>query len=130
MKYLSLFSGIESASVAWQPLGWDAVGFAEIDPFCCKVLATRFTEVKNYGDVRNITKDTITEHFDLIVGGSPCQNFSVAGTREGLGGIHSCLATEFIRIAGEYKARWLLWENVPGAITSRGGRFCLYLSRT
>lgn len=113
MRYLSLFSGIEAASAAWQSLGWKAVAFSEIDPFCCKVLKAHYPNVPNLGDVRHINKENFNEQFDLLVGGSPCQNFSRSGNRQGLYGKDSWLAVEFIRIAKEYQPRWFLWENVP-----------------
>ena len=122
MKFLSLFSGIEAASAAWVPLGWQCVGFSEIDPFCCALLRERYPQVKNYGDVKALKGKEINEGFDLLIGGSPCQDFSVAGCRAGLSGKNSKLATEFVRIAGELHPRWIVWENVPGAFSTRGGQ--------
>ena len=84
MRYVSLFSGIEAASVAWEPLGWEPVAFAEIEPFPCKVLEKRFPDVPNLGDVWKIDWSPYVGAVDLVVGGSPCQAFSVAGRRRGL----------------------------------------------
>lgn len=123
MRYVSLFSGIEAASVAWEPLGWEPVAFAEIEPFPCALLAERFPEVPNLGDVVEIDwKEFLESHgtVDLVVGGSPCQSFSVAGRREGLAG-ESGLMFEYIRAVQELRPQWFVWENVPGALSSEGG---------
>jgi len=127
MNYLSLFSGIEAASVAWQPLGWQPVAFAEIEPFPCAVLAHHYPDVPNLGDVTKITDEQIAAlgQIDVVVGGSPCQDLSVAGKRRGLAGERSSLFHEQIRIFHAARhlcgARWLIWENVPGAFSSNGG---------
>ncbi|MDI4498756.1 DNA cytosine methyltransferase [Moraxella nonliquefaciens] len=83
MRYLSLFSGIEACSIAWQSLGWECVGFSEIEPFPCALLAHHYPDTPNLGDVTKITEQQIKdlEHIDLVVFGSPCQNLSVAGNR-------------------------------------------------
>lgn len=123
MRYVSLFSGIEAASCAWDGLGWEAVAFSEIEPFPCEVLAQRYPDVPNLGDIERIDwSDFIGKHgeVDLVVGGSPCQSFSVAGKREGLSGA-SGLMWEYIRAVRELRPRWLVWENVPGALSSEGG---------
>ena len=123
MRYVSLFSGIEAASVAWGPLGYEPMAFAEVDPFACAVLAERFPEVPNLGDVTKIDwGDFAREHGrpDVVVGGSPCQSFSVAGSRTGLEG-ESGLMWEYVRAIRELMPRWLLWENVPGALSSSHG---------
>ena len=120
MRYVSLFSGIEAASVAWEGLGWEPVAFSEIDPFPCAVLAERFPEVPNLGDITGIKWKRYRGKADLVVGGSPCQSFSIAGKREGLDGA-SGLMWEYVRCVREVRPRWLLWENVPGALSSSGG---------
>ena len=122
MKYVSIFSGIEAASVAWEPMGWEPVAFSEIDPFPSAVLAARYPRVPNLGD---ITKIDWSKHddcctADLLVGGSPCQSFSVAGSRTGLHGA-SGLMWEYVRAVRELMPRWLVWENVPGALSSSHG---------
>lgn len=128
MRYLSLFSGIEAATVAWHPLGWEPVGFAEIEPFPCAVLAHHYPEVPNLGSVTDITDERIAAlgHIDVVVGGSPCQDLSVAGERNGLAGERSGLFHEQIRIFNAARhfcgARWLIWENVPGAFSSNRSR--------
>ena len=121
MRFLSVCSGIEAASVAWEPLGFKAVAFAEIDPFPCAVLKERFPNVPNLGDMTKINKENFNERFDLLVGGTPCQGFSVAGARKGLDDGRSFLALEYIRLLSEYRPQWFVWENVPGAFTTNGG---------
>lgn len=123
MRYLSLFSGIEAASVAWEPLGWEPVAFCEVDAFPSAVLAYRYPHVQNLGDVTQVDWsefDHGEKHPDIIVGGSPCQSFSMAGNREGLAGA-SGLMFEYIRAVREVRPRIFLWENVPGALTSEEG---------
>lgn len=117
---MSVFSGIEAASCAWDGMGWEPAAFAEVDPFACAVLAHRFPEVPNLGDVKQIDWRRYRGKVDLVVGGSPCQSFSVAGKREGLKG-ESGLMFEFVRCVREVRPRWVLWENVPGALSSEGG---------
>ena len=123
MKYVSLFSGIEAATVAWGPLGWEPLAFSEIDAFPCAVLGERFPGVPNLGDITKIDWKKAVKAYgkpDLVVGGSPCQSFSVAGTRTGLQGA-SGLMWEYVRCVREVMPRWLLWENVPGALSSSHG---------
>ena len=128
MRFLSLFSGIEAASVAWEPLGWTPVAFAEIEPFPCALLAHRFPNVPNLGDVTKIEDAQIAAlgTVDVVIGGSPCQDLSVAGKRAGLKGERSSLFHEQVRIFDAARtlcgARWLVWENVPGAFSTHSGR--------
>ena len=118
--YVSTFSGIEAATVAWAPLGWVPVCFSEIDPFPSAVLEERFPSVPNLGDITTGDWIDIIGFVDVVVGGSPCQSFSVAGRREGLGG-ESGLMWEFVRAVQEIRPEWLVWENVPGALSSSHG---------
>lgn len=120
LKYVSLFSGIEAATVAWEPLGWEPLCFAEFDEFPSAVLAERYPNVPNVGDVTKVKWKKYRGKCDLVVGGSPCQSFSIAGKREGLQG-ESGLMFEYIRAVREIRPRWFLWENVPGALSSEGG---------
>ena len=121
MRYVSIFSGVEAATLAWEPLGWEPVAFSEIEPFPCAVLAERWPDVPNLGDITKVDwKNEIHGAVDLVVGGSPCQSFSIAGKREGLKGA-SGLMFEYIRCVQELRPRWFLWENVPGALTSENG---------
>ena len=121
MKYGSVCSGIEAASVAWAPLGWSAAFVSEIDKFPCAVLAHRFPDVPLHGDFTTI-EDNQYEPIDLLVGGTPCQSFSIAGLRGGLDDDRGNLALEYLRLAQRLRPRWLVWENVPGVLSSGGGR--------
>jgi DNA (cytosine-5)-methyltransferase 1 len=121
MKYLSVCSGVEAASVAWEGLGWQPVAFAEFDKFPSAVLAHRFPNVPNYGDITKF-KEWPDHEIDLLVGGTPCQSFSVAGLRRGLEDPRGNLMLTFVAIAARYKPRWLVWENVPGVLSSGRGR--------
>ena len=123
MKYLSICSGIEAASVAWHPLGWTPIGFSEIEPFPSAVLAHHYPTITNYGDMTkyeqwNIKSGTV----DLLVGGTPCQSFSVAGLRQGLKDPRGNLMLTFLAIAERIKPKWIVWENVPGVLSSNGGK--------
>ena len=123
MRYYSIFSGIESASVAWEPLGWEPLVFSEIDEFPSAVLRHRYPNVPNLGDITKINWKEAVRDFgkpDLVVGGSPCQSFSIAGSRTGLEGA-SGLMWEYVRCVREVKPDWVLWENVPGALSSSHG---------
>lgn len=120
MKFLSVCSGIEAASVAWQPLGWKAVAFSEIEPFPCNVLAHHYPDTPNWGDMTKY-KDWPDVSIDLLCGGTPCQSFSVAGLRKGLDDPRGNLMLTFGAIAAKYRPKWLVWENVPGVLSSNGG---------
>lgn len=120
MRYLSVFSGIEAASAAWGPLGWEPVAFCEFDGFPSAVLAHRFPEVPNLGDITKVDWSKYRGAVDVVVGGSPCQSFSIAGNRTGLDGA-SGLMWEYVRCVREVRPRWFVWENVPGALSSGGG---------
>ena len=122
MRYISLFSGIEAASVAWEPLGFEPIAFSEIDPFCSQLLAERFPSVPNLGDIKTIDWRPYHGKIDLVVGGSPCQAFSVAGPRTGLLDERSALMLEYVRAVREVQPAWCLWENVPGVLSQDGGR--------
>lgn len=128
MRYISLFSGIEAATVAWKPLGWEPIAFSEIEPFPCEVLKRHYPEVPNLGDITNVNWKGLRGKADVVVGGSPCQSFSIAGRREGLAG-ESGLMFEYIRAVREIRPRWFVWENVPGAFSvERGEAFRQLLS--
>jgi DNA (cytosine-5)-methyltransferase 1 len=123
MRYLSVCSGIEAASVAWHHLGWTPVGFSEIEPFPAAVLAHRFPNIPNYGDMTKHESWPITRGaIDLLVGGTPCQSFSVAGLRQGLADPRGNLMLTYLAIADRLRPRWLVWENVPGVLSSGRGR--------
>ena len=128
-SYISLFSGIEAASVAWGPLGWKALAFSEIEPYCCDLLQARFPEVPNLGNVSGIDWKPYEGSADVVIGGSPCQAFSVAGKRGGLLDERGQLMLEFVRAVREVRPRWVLWENVPGVLSQDGGRAFATLMR-
>jgi DNA (cytosine-5)-methyltransferase 1 len=121
MRFGSVCSGIEAASVAWHPLGWRASFLSEIEAFPRAVLTHHYPEVPLHGDFTSI-KDGEYEPIDLLVGGTPCQSFSVAGLRGGLADDRGNLALEYLRLADRLRPRWLVWENVPGVLSSNGGR--------
>lgn len=127
MRYISLCSGVEAASLAWEPLGWQPLMFAEVAPFPAAVLAHHWPHVPNRGD--------ITQHGDwpdaaveLVVGGTPCQAFSVAGKRGGLSDPRGRLMLAFLDVVARYRPRWVVWENVPGVLHSgRGWDFSAFI---
>ena len=121
MRFLSVCSGIEAASVAWQPLGWKAVAFAEIEPFPCALLKHHYPDTPNWGDMTKY-QEWPDAAIDLLCGGTPCQSFSVAGLRRGLDDPRGNLMLTFGAIAAKYRPEWLVWENVPGVLSSNGGR--------
>jgi len=165
MRYGSICSGVESATLAWEPLGWQAAFFAEVEPFPCEVLWQKFgatkplrpldpTEatssqdrkqrenwaryiakmpeggkIRNLGDFTKIAREDYDGDIDLLVGGTPCQAYSVAGLRKGLADPRGNLALEFARLVFRTGTKWTLWENVPGVLSSNGGKdFAAFLS--
>lgn len=121
MKYLSVCSGIEAATVAWHPLGWQPVAFSEIDKFPSAVLAHHYPGVPNWGDMTKF-EEWPDADVDVLVGGTPCQSFSVAGLRAGLADPRGNLMLTFGAIARRYRPTFVVWENVPGVLSSHGGR--------
>ena len=122
MRYLSVCSGIEAASVAWHSLGWTPVGFAEIEPFPCEVLKQRFPAVKNYGNLENYEQWQIEPGtVDVLVGGPPCQAFSVAGLREGMADPRGNLSLIYFGLVQRLRPKWIVYENVPGLLSSKSG---------
>lgn len=128
MRYLSLFSGIEAATTAWQPLGWECVAVSEIEKFPSAVLKHHYPNIPNLGDVTKITEDDIKSlgPIDLVVFGSPCQDLSIAGKGLGFNGERSGLFTTAISIIQWARrhcgCRFALWENVLGAFSSNEGK--------
>jgi DNA (cytosine-5)-methyltransferase 1 len=122
MKYLSLCSGIEAATVAWHPLGWEAVAYSDIERFPSEVLAHHYPSTPNLGDMTKFKEWTNVSDVDVLVGGTPCQSFSVAGLRKGLDDPRGNLMLTYLAIAKRYRPNWLVWENVPGVLSSNGGR--------
>jgi len=122
MKYLSLCSGIEAATVAWHLLGWEAIAYSEIEKFPSQVLAHHYPQTPNLGDMTKFKEWSIESNVDLLVGGTPCQSFSVAGLRKGLDDPRGNLMLTYLAIADKYRPRWLVWENVPGVLSSNAGQ--------
>jgi DNA (cytosine-5)-methyltransferase 1 len=122
MKYLSVCSGIEAASVAWHPLGWEAIAYSEIEPFPSAVLAHHYPNVPNVGDMTKFKEWNLEKPIELLVGGTPCQSFSVAGLRKGLEDPRGNLALVYCGILDHFRPQWFVWENVPGVLSSNGGR--------
>lgn len=121
MIFGSVCSGIEAASVAWHPLGRRAAFLSEIDRFPRAVLAHHYPDVPLHGDFTTI-KAGQYDPIDLLVGGTPCQSFSIAGLRGGLDDERGNLALEYLRLAQRLRPRWLVWENVPGVLSNNDGR--------
>lgn len=121
MIFGSVCSGIEAASVAWHPLGWRAAFVSEIEPFPSAVLAHHYPSVPNLGDMTRF-QEWPDAAIDVLVGGTPCQSFSVAGLRKGLSDPRGNLALVYLAMADRYRPEWLVWENVPGVLSSGGGR--------
>lgn len=139
IRYGSVCSGIEAATAAWHVLGWNAAWFAEIEAFPSAVLAHHYPEVPNLGDMTQIAKKVLTcdvEAPDVLVGGTPCQAFSVAGMRAGLNDPRGELTIKYVELANavdDVRARSgkqpsiIVWENVPGVLSDRGNAFGCFL---
>lgn len=139
MRYLSVCSGIEAATVAWQPLGWRPVAFSEIEAFPSAVLAHHYPDVPNLGDMTTIAQRILNgevEAPDVLAGGTPCQAFSVAGLRKSLADDRGNLTLKFVEIADAIdfvRARdgrppaIVFWENVPGVLSTKDNAFGCFL---
>ena len=128
--YLSVCSGICAPTVAWKPLGMSPVGFAEIEKFPSAVLAHHYPDVPNLGD---ITADDFIERAaalkpDGLVGGTPCQAFSVAGSRQSLDDDRGNLTLRFTELLHGCGCRWAVWENVPGVLSTKDNAFGCFLA--
>lgn len=130
MRYFSVASGIEAATVAWHPLGWEPVGFAQFDPehdyrrgpdFASALLNIHYPDVPNYGDMTKF-QEWPDAAFNVLVGGTPCQSYSVAGLRGGLDDPRGDLMLTYVAIARRYRPEWVVWENVPGVLSDDCGR--------
>ena len=108
--------------MAWHPLGWEAVAYSEIERFPSEVLAHHYPSTPNLGDMTKFKEWNFESDVDLLVGGTPCQSFSVAGLRKGLDDPRGNLMLTYLAIADKYRPRWLVWENVPGVLSSNGGK--------
>lgn len=107
--------------MAWSHLNWKPMWFAEIDKHCSSLLAQKFPHVPNFGDMETIRRGT-AEQIDVFVGGTPCQSFSVNGKREGMDDARGNLARTYMQIVGDFRPRWVVWENVPNVLRTNGGR--------
>ena len=134
MKYLSVCSGIEAATVAWHPLGWQPLAFSEIEPFPRKVLEHHYPDVSCYGDFTKLREMDFIKDADLLVGGTPCQAFSVAGLRQSLDDDRGNLTLEFVRLADAIddlrpnRPCTIVWENVPGVLSVQDNAFGCFLA--
>lgn len=138
ISYGSVCSGIEAASVAWHPLGFRASWFAEIEPFPCAVLAHRWPDVSNLGDMTKLAREVLLGSIAaplILVGGTPCQDFSVAGMRAGLAGARGALTIKFVELADAIDhvrpagdECVVVWENVPGVLSDKGNAFGNFLA--
>ena len=122
MNYLSVCSGIEAATVAWHHMGWKPIGFSEIEKFPSQVLAHHYPQVTNFGDMTKYKEWKLDDSVGLLVGGTPCQSFSVAGLRKGLEDPRGNLALTYVGILDKFRPKWCIWENVPGVLSSNKGR--------
>jgi DNA (cytosine-5)-methyltransferase 1 len=120
--YGSVCSGVEAATVAWHSLGWQPQWFSEIEKFPSAVLKHHYPAVPNHGDMTKFKEWNDGRPIDVLVGGTPCQSFSVAGLRKGLDDPRGNLMLTYLAIAARYRPRWLVWENVPGVLSSNKGR--------
>lgn len=122
IRYISLFSGIEAATVAWHQLGWKPIAYAEIEPFPKAVLRQHYPEVPDLGDMTKVDWKQYHHAADVVVGGSPCQAFSIAGLRKALDDPRGQLMLEYLRACAEIDPEWIVWENVPGVLSAEHGR--------
>jgi DNA (cytosine-5)-methyltransferase 1 len=135
VKYLSVCSGIEAASVAWHGLGWEPLAFSEIEAFPRKVLAYHYPDVPLHGDFTVLKNQPWIKDADLLVGGTPCQAFSVAGLRQSLADDRGNLTLEFVRLANaiddlrhDGRKCTIVWENVPGVLSVKDNAFGCFLA--
>jgi site-specific DNA-cytosine methylase len=113
MRYLDVCAGISASTVAWKPLDWKAAAYSEIEAAPRAILAHHYPDTPLHGDFTTIKGDEYGP-IDLLVGGTPCQDFSIAGLRAGLAGDRGNLSLQFLLLARRTRARWVVWENVPG----------------
>jgi DNA (cytosine-5)-methyltransferase 1 len=121
IRYLDVCAGISASTVAWKPLGWQAAAYSEIEPAPRAILSHHYPDVPLHGDFTTIRGDEYGT-IDLLVGGTPCQDFSIGGLRAGLDGERGGLSLEYLRLADRVRPTWLVWENVPGVLSLDEGR--------
>ena len=122
MNYLSVCSGVEAATVAWHGLGFNPLAFSEIEPFPSAVLSKHYPNIPNMGDMTKYKEWNLNGTVELLVGGTPCQSFSVAGLRKGIEDPRGNLALVYCGLLDHFRPKWFVWENVPGVLSSSGGR--------
>lgn len=127
MKYISICSGICAPTAAWKPLGWEPVAFSEIEPFPSRVLKHHYPDVPNHGDFTALDWSIYRGKVDLVVAGTPCQAFSVAGHRKSLNDARGNLTLEFIHVIDSIRPRYVVWENVPGVLSTGDNAFGCFL---
>jgi len=128
MRYISLFSGIESASAAWEPMGWAPVCFSEIEPFPRAVLSHRFPDVPLHGDMTGVDWHQYRNQADVVVAGAPCQAFSVAGARQSLDDDRGNLTLRTIEAINAIHPEYIVFENVPGILSTKDNAFGCFLA--
>ena len=127
MKYLTVCSGIEAVSLAWEPLGFTAVAFSEISEFPKAVLAYRWPNIPNLGDMTEIDGAKWKNKVDILWGSTPCQAFSVSGKRNGTSDPRGALALSFINLADDINPPYIVWENVKGVFSDKNNAFGCFL---
>ena len=128
LNFISLFSGIEAASVAWKPLGWNCLALAEIEPFPSAVLAYHYPDVPNLGDITKADWTQFKGKCDVVVGGPPCQAFSIAGLQNSLQDERGNLSLEYLKVVDTINPRWVITENVPGWLSTKDNAFGCFLA--
>jgi DNA (cytosine-5)-methyltransferase 1 len=127
ITYATVFSGIGAPEQAWNPLGWKQMFASEIEPFPSAVLKHHHPDIPNYGDVTKY-QEWPDHDIDVLIGGSPCQAFSVAGLRRSLDDDRGNLTLTFLGLAGKYRPRYIVWENVPGVLNTPDNAFGQFLA--
>jgi DNA (cytosine-5)-methyltransferase 1 len=127
MRYISLFSGLGGAELAFAPLGWECVAVSEIDPAACAVLAHHYPTVLNLGDINAVNGEDYKGKVDLMIGGCPCQSFSVAGLRKSLGDARGNLTMKYVELTHAIDPTWTVFENVPGILSTSDNAFGCFL---
>lgn len=122
LTYLDVCAGISAATLAWKPLGWKCLGYAEKASYPSRVLAHHYPDTPNFGNILNYREWRLAARPDILAGGTPCQGFSLAGLLKGMADPRSQLALTFVEIAALHRPPWLVWENVSGVLSSNGGK--------
>ena len=122
MRLFSCFSGIEAATVALGPLGFETVGLSEVEAFPNAVLEHHYPTVKNYGDITKHREWDLPGSINICVGGPPCQSFSISGLRKGMDDPRGNLSLTYLAFIDRIRPRWIIMENVPGLLSSNKGK--------